>query len=64
MKPIIILNKYLLTKHTEPIAVKWTEHRELKDSKVSIWRDMQSMGSAAIRLKKALRKEKNDEGLI
>lgn len=60
----IIIRLKLAGLKPEPIAVKWTEHRELKDSKVSIWRDMQSMGSAAIRLKKALRKEKNDEGLI
>lgn len=54
----IIIRSKLAGLKPEPLAVNWTEHRELKDSKVSIWRDMQSMGSAAIRLKKALRKEK------
>ena len=57
----ILIRAKLAGLKLEPISVLWSEHRNFNESKVNIFRDIKEMGSAAINLKKTLKREKKLE---
>lgn len=57
----ILIRSKLAGMKLEPIPVLWRENRAFNESKVHVFRDIREMGSAAIKLKKTLRREKKEK---
>lgn len=57
----ILIRSKIAGMKLEPIPVLWHENREFNESKVHIFRDIFEMGSAAIKLKRTLRREKKEK---